>query len=419
MKFTTRRVKHGAAVAAVLSLTAGMAACSGSSPAASDGGTLVVANYQFLEPGRGDQLWNGLLGYEEFNDKATLEQTASPYLQYVDKLNTELGAGGGPDVFVVQEAQFATLAEAGLLEPLNDVLADSDLNSLNEGLKVDGDQVGVIWEQVTYALIGNKNLMEQAGIDALPTDVDELIAAGQQIQEATNADGFAVRHLMSEFDSWWMDYNVFPYGFGGSWSDGSELTIDSPENIAGLEAYKKIYDAGIMPIGDDASTFRTKFKENQLAFMIENNGATLSFTEGGQISGTDIVSGPLPFTDPGQHQRIVFAVNKNSDNVELAKDFIRWFVSEEGQTAIRPGLGASTLATDVPLSDEFQSAHPWAPTFLDQAATSRSNLVEGFETDTKAIMQIVMRAVERVITKGDDPAQALAEAQSEAQTSLR
>lgn len=418
MKFTTRRVKHGAAVAAVLSLTAGMAACSGSS-SASDGGTLVVANYQFLEPGRGDQLWNGLLGYEEFNDKATLEQTASPYLQYVDKLNTELGAGGGPDVFVVQEAQFATLAEAGLLEPLNDVLADSDLNSLNEGLKVDGDQVGVIWEQVTYALIGNKNLMEQAGIDALPTNIDELITASRQIQESTNADGFAVRHLMSEFDSWWMDYNVFPYGFGGSWSDGSELTIDSPENIAGLEVYKEIYDAGIMPIGDDASTFRTKFKENQLAFMIENNGATLSFTEGGQISGTDIVSGPLPFTDPGQHQRIVFAVNKNSDNVELAKDFIRWFVSEEGQTAIRPGLGASTLATDVPLSDEFQSAHPWAPTFLDQAATSRSNLVEGFETDTKAIMQIVMRAVERVITQGDDPAQALAEAQSEAQTSLR
>ncbi|HIW63236.1 MAG TPA: extracellular solute-binding protein [Candidatus Stackebrandtia excrementipullorum] len=418
MKFPNRRVKSGVAAVAALTLAGGLVACSDSSSAADDG-KLVIANYQFLEPGRGDQLWDGLLEYENHNTEATLEQSASPYLQYVDKLNTELGAGGGPDVFVVQEAQFATLAEAGVLASLNDAVTDSGLNDLNEGLNVDGEQLGVIWEQVTYALIGNKNLMEEAGVTELPTDVDGLIAASQQIQENTEADGFAVRHLMSEFDSWWMDYNVFPYGYNGSWSNGSELTLDTAENIAGLEAYRDIYDAGVMPIGDDASTFRTKFKENQLGFMIENNGATLSFTSGGQITGSDIVSGPLPFDHPGQHQRIVFAVNKNSDNVDLAKDFINWFVSEEGQTAIRPGLGASTLATDVPLTDEFEGEHPWAPVFLDQAATSRSNLIEGFETDTKAVMQIVMRAVERVITQGQDPAEALGEAQAEAESSIR
>lgn len=413
------------AVVGTLSLAVGLIGCAGGNDGDEGGGseaatgTIVVANYQFLEPGRGEMLWSGLAQYEDYNTEATLEQTASPYLQYVDKLNTELGAGGGPDVFVVQEAQFATLAEAGVLEPLNDAVADRDLNALNEGLVVDGDQLGVIWEQVTYALIGNKNLMDQADIIELPTTVDELIAAGTAIEEATDADGFAVRHLMSEFDSWWMDYNVWPFGFDGSWSDGSKLTIDTPENIAGLEAFQAVYDSGAMPIGDDASTFRTKFKENQLGFMIENNGATLSFTSGGQIDGQDIVSGALPFDYPGQHQRIVFAVNKNSQNKALAKDFINWFVSEEGQTAIRPGLGASTLATDVPLSDEFTADNPWAQTFLDQAKSSRSNLIPGFETDTKPIMQVVMQAVERVVTQGQDPGEALAEAQAQAESSIR
>lgn len=422
------RFKAVSAGAGAFALAVTIAACSngaGEAPApeASEGaepaGNLVVANYQFLESGRGETLWNGLLGYEDANPNATLEQSASPYLQYVDKLNTELGAGTGPDVFVVQEAQFASLAEAGLLEPLNDAVADSALSSLNDSLATDGDQLGVIWEQVTYALIGNKQVMDAAGIDELPTDVDELIAASLQVQAETDADGFAVRHLMSEFESWWMDYNVWPYGFGGEWSDGSELTIDTPENIEGLEAYKAIYDAGIMPIGDDASTFRTKFKENQLAFMIENNGATLSFTSGGQITGADVVSAPLPFDHPGQHQRIVLAVNANSDNKELAKDFIRWFISEDGQTAIRPGLGASTLATDTPLGDDFAAEHEWAGTFLDAAATSRSNLIPGYETETRAIMQVIMQAVERSITQGVDPAEALAQAQEQAVAETR
>jgi multiple sugar transport system substrate-binding protein len=402
-------------------MAASLVACAASEPEA-DGeptGTLVVANYQFLESGRGETLWNGLLQYEDANPEATLEQTASPYLQYVDKLNTELGAGAGPDVFVVQEAQFATLAEAGLLEPLNAAVDGSDITSLNDSMKVDGDQLGVIWEQVTYALIANKNVLDAAGVTEMPADVDELIAAAQQVEQNTDASGFAVRHLMSEFESWWMDYNVWPFGFDGAWSDGEDLTIDSPENIAGLEAYKAVYDAGIMPIGDDASTFRTKFKENQLAFMIENNGATLSFTSGGAITGQDIVSAPLPFEFPGQHQRIVLAVNAHSKNKALALDFIKWFVSSDGQEAIRPGLGASTLATDTPLGAEFEAANPWAPTFLEAASTSRSNLIPGFETQTKPIMQVIMQAVERVITQGQDPAEALAEAQDEALATVR
>ncbi|MDR1634640.1 MAG: extracellular solute-binding protein [Bifidobacteriaceae bacterium] len=414
------KLHRGLAATATFCLIAGLAACADSgedNQDTSDGkaaGTLVVANYQFLESGRGEALWNGLLQYESANSDAKLEQSASPYLQYVDKINTELGAGAGPDVFVIQEAQFATLAEAGLLATLNSAVEGSDITDLNSGLKIDGNQLGVIWEQVTYALIANKNVIEDAGITEMPTTVDELIAAALQVQERTDASGFAVRHLMSEFESWWMDYNVWPFGFDGAWSDGEELTIDSPENIAGLEAYKAVYDAGIMPLGDDASTYRTKFKENQLAFMIENNGATLSFTSGGAITGQDIESSPLPFEYPGQHQRIVLAVNANSDNKALALDFIKWFVSPEGQTAIRPGLGASTLATDVPLGADFEAANPWAQTFLDAAATSRSNLIPGFETETKPIMQVIMQAVERSITQGQDPAAALAEAQEQA-----
>lgn len=381
-------------------------------PATSASGSITFSNWQWLEPGRGETLWGAVSGYTTANPDAELEKSETAFAQYADKLNTELGAGGGPDVFVVLDSQFVTLVDAGILEPLNDVLEDADLNSSNEPLVVDGEQLGVTWEQPGYALLGNKNVMAAAGITELPTTVDELIAAGQAV-EAIGADGFAVRHRMSEFDGWYLDFQSWPFGFGGAWSDGEELTIDAPENVEAVEAFKKVYDSGIMPIGDDASTFRTKFKENQLGFMIDNSGAASSFTAGGQITGQDIVSGPLPFPEPGAHQKLILAVNANSDNKDLATDFVKWFVTEDAQTAIRPSMGASTLATDVALDEEFAAANPWAETYLELGAENRGTLIPGFETDTKAIMQTIMQAVERVITQGQDPKAALGQAQKE------
>lgn len=391
-----------------------LASCGGGSgdDAGDSDASLTIANYQFLEPGRGDALWEAVSQYQEENPDAELQRQEAPFAQYSDSLNTELGAGGGPDVFVVQDAQFATLAEAGVLEPLDDVLEDADLNETNEDLVVEGEQLGVTWEQVAYALLGNTTVMEEAGVEELPTTVEELIDAAEQVQE-TGADGLGIRHQMDEFDGWYMDYNAWTYGFGGSWSDGEDLTIDAPENVEALEAYAEVIDSGIVPVGDDASTFRNKFREDQLGFIIDNSGAALSFTEDGGLDGENMVSGPLPFEEAGQHQKIVLAVNANSDNVETAKDFVRWFVTEEGQEAIRPPLGASTLATDVPLPDEFSDTHPWAQTFIDVNPATRSNLIEGHETETMEIMRVVMQEIERVVSQGGDPAEALEQAQQQ------
>jgi multiple sugar transport system substrate-binding protein len=326
-----------------------------------------------------------------------------------------MGGGQGPDVFVVLDGQFEIFADAGLLEPLDDVLAGAALNSSNEPMVVDGAQLGVTWEQADYALMGNKNVLEAAGITEMPTTLDELIAAAQQVEDNTDADGFAVRHRIAEFGGWSADFQNWPYGYGGSWSDGTNLTIDSAENIAAVTAFKKMYDSGVMPVGDDAATFRDKFKQNSLGFMIDNGGAALSFTAGGAITGTDIISAPLPFPNNGVHQKLILAVNANSENKELAKDFIRWFVTEEAQTLLRPSMGAGTLATDAALTAEFLAANPWAETYVAAGSGSRSPLIIGFELRSQEIHQIILEAVERVITQGQDPAEALAEAQAAAQ----
>ena len=378
-------------------------------------GTLTFANWQWLETGRGETLWEAVTSYSEANPGASFEQEATPFGDYATTLSTAMGGGQGPDVFVVLDGQFEIFADAGLLEPLDDVLAGSAINSSNEPMVVDGQQLGVTWEQADYALLANKNVLDAAGITEMPTTLEELIAAGQQVQDNTDADGFAVRHRIAEFGGWSADFQNWTYGFGGSWSDGTNLTIDSAENIAAVTAFKQMYDSGVMPVGDDASTFRDKFKQNALGFMIDNGGAALSFTSGGAITGTDIISAPIPFPSNGVHQKLILAVNANSENKDLAKDFIRWFVTEEAQTLIRPSMGAGTLATDAPLTADFLAANPWAETYVAAGSGSKSPLIVGFELRSQEIHQIILEAVERVITQDQDPAEALAEAQAAAE----
>jgi len=378
-------------------------------------GTLAFSNWQWLETGRGETLWEAVTAYSVANPGASFAQEATPFGDYATTLSTAMGAGEGPDVFVVLDGQFEIFADAGLLEPLDDVLAGSAINSSNEPMVVDGQQLGVTWEQADYALLANKNVLDAAGITDMPTTLEELIAAAQQVEDNTDADGFAVRHRIAEFGGWSADFQNWTYGYGGSWSDGTNLTIDSPENIAAVTAFKQMYDSGVMPVGDDAATFRDKFKQNALGFMIDNGGAALSFTSGGAITGTDIISAPIPFPNGGVHQKLILAVNANSENKELAKDFIRWFVTEEAQTLIRPSMGAGTLATDTALTADFLAANPWAETYVAAGSGSKSPLIVGFELRSQEIHQIILEAVERVITQGQDPAEALAEAQAAAQ----
>jgi multiple sugar transport system substrate-binding protein len=375
-------------------------------------GTLAFGNWQWLVEGRGDALWEAVTAYSDENPGASFEQVAIPFGEYANTLATALGGGQGPDIFVVLDSQFVVLADAGLLEPLDDFVGDASLNSSNKEMVVGGAQLGVTWEQVPYALLGNKNVLDEAGITEMPTTMDELIAAAEQVQANTSADGFAVRHRIAEFGGWSLDFQNWPLGFGGGWSDGTNLTIDSPANIQAVTEFKRIYDSGVMPVGDDGSTFRNKFKENSLGFIIDNSGAALSFTSGGSITGEDMISAPLPFPQPGAHQKLILAVNANSKNKELATEFIRWFLTEEGQSLIRPPLGASTLATDVPLPADFLAANPWAETYVQIGSSTKSTLIPGFELESVEYFQTIMEAVERVIVQGQDPAAALGEAQS-------
>lgn len=162
-----------------------MTACGGGDdgPSAEEGGTLTIANWQWLEPTRGEAIWAAVQGYEEQNPEATLQKQEITRADYENTLQTQIGAGEGPDLMVVPNTFFPMLAEAGALEPLDGVLDDDQLarlNSTNEDAEVDGEQLGFTWEVVNYAFFWNQTVLDEAGV-AAPTTPEELVTAAQQI----------------------------------------------------------------------------------------------------------------------------------------------------------------------------------------------------------------------------------------------
>lgn len=331
------RVKHIAPLVMLTAAALVLSACSAggegqgakNEDASAHSGTLTFGSWQWLEAGRGDVMWDIASGYEKVNDKAKMKQLAIPYKDFPTTMKTQIGAGSGPDIMVLVDTNFAEFAKAGVLEPLDNVLPakqKATLNSTNEGGVFDGKQLGLTWEVVNYALMWNNKILAKAGVEA-PTDMASFLSAAKAIKEKTGLPGFAARHQISEETAWWEDFSNWPYGFGGNWSEGGKLTIDRPENIAAVTAFKSMYDSGAMPIGDDASTFRTKFREGNIGMLIDNSSVALSVTAGNAaLTGMDVGASALPFPSPAAARSAVYVViNKNSKNKELAKDWLKWF----------------------------------------------------------------------------------------------
>lgn len=379
--------------------------------AAQDQVTLVISNSQWLDALRGEQLWNAIKAYEEVAPHVTLEQEAIPSKDYADRIMTEFGAGQGPDLAIMQEGVFYALADAGLLVDVGPATEGVAMNATLDNGIVDGVTLGIPWQRAVYALIYNKELLDAAGAEA-PSDVAGLIASAQAVQEATGAVGFTARHQINDFSGWFMDFQNWAYGYGVDWvDDAGNLTINTPEAVAAVTAFQEVYAAGIIPVGDDMPTQRTRFKEEQVGFSIDNSGGTLNIASGGAMQSVNLMAAPLPFPEPGAHQQLYISVSAHSEHPEEATAFLAWLVSPEGQAGLRAASGPDALATDVPVTEAFAAANPWATEFAEMAATSRSTLIPGHEVETAQIMRPVMEAVEQVIIGGADPEEALAEAQ--------
>lgn len=172
---------------------------------------------------------------------ATLDVQVQPWEGAHDKFVTAMAGGTGPDVAEVGTTWVPEFADAGGLDDLTeDIEAAGLTEGLVEGLveagTLDGAMYGMPWYAGVRSILGNREMLEEAGVNSQPENWDELLTMITTLEEH-NPDwiSFPVpgASIFSATPFIWGAGGEIAEEQGGAWT----ATINSPEAVEGLTWY--------------------------------------------------------------------------------------------------------------------------------------------------------------------------------------
>lgn len=398
-----RKLKRGALLACAFAASGVLGAT-----AAAAKEKITFAAAVFAEAGRGDRMRAWVDSFNKTQDQVEVDPVAIPFSSFANTVFTQMGGGGGPDLMRLDQTDYFAAVPSGRLLDLDGLIDTSKIDFIgpDKYVKVKGKRYGLIFDSTGYALLYNPALQPTP-----PTTFAQFI---QDAKSDTKGDvyGYAYRATMAERAGFWQDVCNYVYGFGGHWSKDGKLTLNSPGVVAGITAYKQAYDAGIIPKGADAATYRRMFWENKVAMEIDNGGVAAIFHQNSPKLVFKVAPSPFPHPEQGLIMTML-SVNANTKHKAADIAFIKWAYEPKNQQTLAEAMGTA-VGTNVQFSAKQLADQPWLTAYQKQMDHGVPQLVMGFETKTPEIQQIVLEQVLRVLQGGADPQKAMDQAQREA-----
>ncbi|EAR51784.1 putative sugar uptake ABC transporter periplasmic solute-binding protein precursor [Oceanicola granulosus HTCC2516] len=324
---------------------------------------------------------------------------------YDTKLSAAMGAGNAPDVMYMWNFP----AYAASLMPLNDFIerdgAEMDIDDISPALldvsRIDGNVYGMPAGFTTHVIFYNRDLLEEAGV-AEPeagwtwSDLREKAAAASDPENQVY--GFAVDARPDPYD-----FEQFYWSNGTQFisDDGTEIDgyMNSPEGAEVLNMFADMIASGeavALNIGDDVSG-SALFRGGNLAMF---EGAM--WNKGGiDESGIDYGIVGLPAFEGKPVKSAInssaVSISADTDNPELAWDFVKFFSSPEAvamrvnDLPVRASVAAETGQADDPMlapffemlevsegtSPAFLKHEDWARMQENLSAAIEATMIEG------------------------------------------
>ncbi|MFQ3565587.1 MAG: extracellular solute-binding protein [Aggregatilineales bacterium] len=360
---------------------------------------------------------------------------------YDDQLLLDFSAGVGPDVFSVSAEALPELVQAGLVLSLDDFVANWDeWENFPEGMQLMGsldDSVyAVMYVTDTRVLFYRIDVFEQAGLPVpwSPTSWEEIFEAAAQIQENVPD----VIPMMVEAGTIWGEgttidgFFMLFKGAGGDLIDPEDgkWIVESPAILDAFRFYERMFSEGYalpepfmepepwvfylqegmargrVGMGVVVSVFWDLVAPDSTWAPIENRDEVMGWTPmparepGAGVNGWDFV---------GMGGGWGWAIGADTQNPELAWEFVQFMTSAENVARYISGVGGVPSRLDTETSDfnmaiaelvlPFQSFRPSDPNYprvSEQIQIATERILLGEATAEEA-MVLFAQAVERIV----------------------
>jgi len=276
------------------------------------------------------------------------------------------------------------VASGGLIDA-NDVLGRAWLESqidpaILEFGRVGGHQYGVPWTAGAIALVGNRRVLERAGITEPPRTMPDFLAALRRIKAAVpNSVPFGLSTRNRDLIA--LEAQIIFWQHGARFFDREgNVTIDTPQARAALQLLVDMVREGLIARGNDRFDTRRLFGQELVGFYFDPPIArAFARTHSGQGAAYDenVMVLPTPVVSPGEpprsiqwvHFLVMFdqgSVNRTANGP--AARFIRFMVADT-----RNQLDYFNETGLFPISREAfaqVSSDPYIRTFMEIATTA-------------------------------------------------
>lgn len=270
-----------------------------------------------------------------FEEENNCEVTVGiiPWDGYEEKYLAGAVSSDGPDVgYMYTEMMYEYIAEMNALTDIDGYFTEEEKDNYlyyDLGNVLGGQYALPVIVGNPSILVANMDILNAAGIDAVPTTWDELLAACEAVKNS-NPDVYPFLQEWGNSAYGCLGYNFWPY----FWSAGGEitdvegnLTIDSEEGLAAMEFIYSLLENGYMPDSvTSVDSCGDVFRDGGVAMIMVPSGYPLQYTEI-NWDFEAVVQGPAAaMSYVAQDSLVLF---ESCENKELAVELMKYVTSAE------------------------------------------------------------------------------------------
>ncbi|RSL31481.1 carbohydrate ABC transporter substrate-binding protein [Salibacterium salarium] len=279
--------------------------------------------------------------YEKEHPNINIEvHTVGGAMDDFSDLKAQMAAGNGPDIFTNPGYESARVWSEYLEDLSDQPWMDDAYEETLTPVTFDGSIYGMPMNLEGYGFIYNKDLFKEAGIDSLPSTLNELNAASEKLQQA-GITPFATGY----YEEWKLGDHLMniafaqqedPAAFIKDLNEGTDTISNNPKFKDLLQLIDVTLEYGSdEPLSTDYSMEVNTFAAGEAAMILQGNWIQPMIDQRSPNMSIGIL--PIPINDDPDKEALVvntpsyWVVNKQTtdEKKKEAKKFLNWMVSSE------------------------------------------------------------------------------------------